>query len=362
MSTKPFLRTVARKNRSVIPIVILTVIILTSCAEAKSYEWNKEAHYPLIGISTNLPQGAKPDRLGYEILDTRKYGVNFIYLSFKWSEVDAAAAAKPNLNNYRKFLEALSPYGFKFLITIQTIDTNNKTLPADLMNVPFDSPEMISRFDTLLDELVKIAPDNVKWVSLGNEVDVYLRQHPNEISPFMKLMRHATITLHRLKPKLQVGVTCTYSGASEDPSLFDQINQYSDFISLTYYPLNPDFTVRPISVIPVDFQNMARLAGRKRIILQEAGYPASPLLNSSEVKQAEFVNSIFTCAKKYSRQFIGVNFFLLYDFGDTITNSLLKYYRVPDPRFRAYLATLGLHKADGAARKAWLRFKKGYSG
>ena len=360
MSAKSFPRTVTGTHRPLISLFILAVILLASGCEAKSYESTKVSHYPLIGVSTNLPEGAKPDRLGYEILDTRKYGVNFIYLSFKWSDVNNAAE-KPNLDNYRKFLGALSPYGFQFLITIQTIDTNNKTLPTDLMNVPFDSPEMISRFDTLLNALVKIAPDNVKWVSLGNEVDVYLRQHPDEINPFMKLMHHATNTLHRLMPKLQVGVTCTDSGASEDPSLFDEINQYSDFISLTYYPLNSDFTVRPVSMIPADFQNMARLAGRKRIILQEAGYPASPLLNSSEEKQAEFVNSIFTCAKKYRRQLIGVNFFLLYDFGDTLTQGLLKYYRVPDPRFRAYLATLGLHRADGAPRKAWLRFKKGYS-
>ncbi len=361
MSIKIFLKSKTDKNGSLIPLSILAVILLASCGGAKSYARNKETHYPLIGVSTNLPEGAKPDLLGYEILDTRKCGVNFIYLSFKWSDVEAVAA-KPNLDNYRRFLEALSPYGFKFLITIQTIDTNNKTLPADLMNVPFDSPEMISRFDTLLNDLVKIVPDNVKWVSLGNEVDVYLRQHPYEISPFMRFMRQATNTMHRLNSKLQVGVTCTYSGASADPSLFDQINRYSDFVSLTYYPLNPDFTVRPISDIPNDFRNMTKLAGKKRIILQEAGYPASPLLHSSDEKQAEFVNSIFTCAKRYTSEFIGVNFFLLYDFGDTLTNSLLKYYRIPDPRFRAYLATLGLHKADGAPRKAWLRFKKGYSG
>lgn len=348
---------IRRQFTTILSIVILARILICANSDVPPIT----APYPLIGVSTNLPEGASADRLGYEILDTHHYGVNFIYLSFKWSDVESIAG-KPDLDNYRKFLEALSPYGFQFLITIQTIDTNNKTLPADLMNVPFDSSEMLSRFDMLLSDLVKIAPTNVKWINLGNEVDVYLHQHPNEINPYMKLIRHATNTLHHLNPKLKVGVTCTYSGVSGDRSLFDRINRYSDFISLTYYPLNPDFTVRPIADIPDDFHKMVAMAGKKRIILQEAGYPAAKLLNSSEEKQEEFVNSIFTCAKRYSRQIIGVNFFLLYDFGDKITNGLLKYYRLPDPRFQAYLATLGLHKADGTPRKAWLRFKKGYSG
>ena len=40
-----------------------------------------------------------------------------------------------------------------------------------------------------------------------------------------------------------------------------------------------------------------------------------------------------------------------------LTTNLVGYYGLKEPRFRAFLATLGLRKADGTPRKAWMRFQ-----
>jgi hypothetical protein len=290
-----------------------------------------------------------------DLQDLKKAGLGFQYISAKWSELEPA----PGMIDLKKLedgIRGLSGLGFDLAITIQALDTNNRTLPADLMEKPFDSAELRTRWDALLRAIaVRLSP-KVRWVMLGNEVDVYLAQHGAELEPYAGFVDWGRTLLREPRPGLAVGVTCTYAGARARQDHLRRLNRDTDFVALTYYPLKPDFSVEPVSVVPRDIGNMVEMAGRKPLLIQETGYPADPLLGSSETQQAAFVEALFDAVKAHPGRIAAVNYFLLVDFNDQLVETFLKYYRVPNSKFRAYLATLGLRKQDGTPRKSEAAF------
>ncbi|MGH8402013.1 MAG: hypothetical protein ACRESO_01210, partial [Gammaproteobacteria bacterium] len=60
------------------------------------------------------------------------------------------------------------------------------------------------------------------------------------------------------------------------------LNQYSDVLEVTYYPLNPDCSPESLTVISTDFNPLTSLYPGRSIYLLEAGYPSSTNCGSSE--------------------------------------------------------------------------------
>jgi len=311
---------------------------------------------PLIGLTVNIPQGGDATDIYAAVMTARTSGVRLICASAKWSELEP----KPGVYNFKSIddsLNGLPTLGFRIAYTIKTLDTNTKAFPADLQDKPFDSPEVRHRFDALIDHLAPKLTDAVINVNLGNEADGYLSTHRDELEGYAGFVEEGRAHLHAIKPDIPVGVTTMFNGLKDNSGIIQRLNRVMDVVTMTYYPLTVDFYVRPVTDVPADFDAMVAAAGSKPLLLQEVGYPADPSLGSSEEKQAAFVDAVFDALEKHKDKIGFINFFLMYDFDDKLLDTLTAYYGLPDPRFRAYLATLGLRKADGTPRQAWLRFE-----
>ncbi len=317
---------------------------------------------PLVGLSVSPPEGATGTQA---FLDTfrlaRGAGVRFLFLSHTWGGDLEKAPGVLDLKPLADEVQNLPLLGFDaFSVTIQTLDTTNRTLPPDLQTRAWDDPVLLARWDVFVDALAGILaaiPGRVGWLSLGNEADVYLGGHREELEAYARFIERGRIRLRARFPALPVGVTTTHDGLRDRPDLFRRLNRATDVVFLTYYPLGPNFGVRPVSGVPADFARMVRAAGNKPLLLQEAGFPADPLLNSSEEKQAAFVDAVFDQTAKYRAKIGFVNFFLLHDFGRALVDGFVGYYGLPNnARFRAFLATLGLRRANGTPRRTWGRF------
>jgi hypothetical protein len=122
---------------------------------------------------------------------------------------------------------------------------------------------------------------------------------------------------------------------------------------LTYYPLNADFSVREPQVVHEDFAKLVELFPSKPIYILEAGYPSSPLLGSSEAKQADFVQEIFKAWDTYIGHIKLLDFLWLHDIPPAVVEELGDYYGLRDETFLAYLATLGLRTFEGQDKEAF---------
>jgi exo-beta-1,3-glucanase (GH17 family) len=198
---------------------------------------------------------------------------------------------------------------------------------------------------------------NEKYLSIGNEVDVYLQAHPDEWLAYTGFYQDAVQHVHAQMPGLSVGVTTTFEGYSVTSAAdVRTLNSSSDVVILTYYPLQDGAQVRAATAPGADLPLMVSLAGDKPVVLQEAGYPSGALNGSSETSQAEFVSNLLQAWHAAGGRIPFLSYFLLYDFDQPTCDAFGVYYGVADPAFLSFLCTLGLRTADGTEKPAWAAF------
>jgi hypothetical protein len=288
--------------------------------------------------------------------------------TYKWSELE------PTRGNYdaQKFSDLASAianaqsHNMTVFLGIQLINTTNRELPSDIATLPFNDPAVIAQFRLLINRILTAYPGKITYLSIGNEVDAYLRAHPTEWAQYKVLYNNAVQYAHTLDANVKVGVTGTADGALiTSPVQLTDLNALSDVIILTYYPITSTVqgttvtvTADSPSVVASDFPMMLNFAGSKPLVLQEVGYPASATNGSSEAMQSQFVSNVFSAWKTSNGKIPFLNYFLLHDFTQQMCDDFGVYYGLPNvTSFNTFLCSLGLRKDDGTPRAAWNTFK-----
>lgn len=250
-------------------------------------------------------------------------------------------------------------HGMVQYIGIQLINTTVLEVPAGLERLPFDDVTMQIRFKALLDRVVTPNRGRIRYLSIGNEVDAYLRTHPADWPRYKAFFARMAAYARSLDPALQVGVTGTADGAlSQSTAELRDLDAAADVVILTYYPLGfstqGKVTVRDPAVVAGDFAAMLAFAAAKPLVLQEVGYPAAASTGSSPARQARFFSNVFAAWRENSGRMPFVNLFLLHDFTSRMCTDFARYYGASgSANFSDFLCTLGLREANGTPRPAW---------
>lgn len=243
----------------------------------------------------------------------------------------------------------------KLLVGLQAINTVPRDVPSDLASAAWDSTAMRGRFKALLDQLAPGLQGKVTYLSIGNEVDVYLA-NTGEWAAYKVFLDDVAAYARTKWPGVKVGTTLTFGGAKAYPAEAAQLTSACDVLIFTYYPLGARFVPLPATSPATDLPAMVALAGDRPVVVQEFGYPAdAATLGSSEKAQADFIRSGFsTWAAIDASKMPFLNVFLLHDFDEATVNTFATYYGLPsNPNFKAYLGSLGLRKNDGTPKEAW---------
>jgi hypothetical protein len=281
-------------------------------------------------------------------------GARSMVVTYTWSALELQPGVYA-LQDLRNAIQAARDAQQRIYVGVQAINTSRREVPADLASLPFDAAAMQARFRALLDQIVPLFDGRVAYLSIGNEVDVFLGTDSAAWASYQRFYDSAAAYARLRDPSLKVGVTAS-SAAIEGPaaSLLASLNRSSDFIALTYYPLNADFTVRPPSTVTADLQKMLAFSAAKPLVLQEVGYPAAPLLGSSGTAQAAFVRNVFSAWHDAQGRIPLLNFFLMHDVAPAQCDAWGQYYGLANSaNFKAYVCSLGLRSADGAPKPAW---------
>ncbi len=331
-------------------VLIVTLWLLQSEIAAA------QARYlPLVGIEnsdagTTYSYGAE----GWEqnLQKLVKLGQGLMIANLDWG----ASETKPGHYDLQQLdlpLEVAQKAHLPVLLLLHTITTTVRALPQDIKDKKLNAPEVTSRFKSFLNHVVPRFKGRVRWIMVGNEVDIYCSLHPDEILCFDQFYDLAYKEIHRLVPDVKVGLTFSASGIQENPKVFEALSARGDVNCLTYYPLRSDFTVEEPSVVDRDFARMASISKQRKFILSEIGYPSARSLGSSELKQAEFYSNVFRALKKYREHILAASFLHQFEWSDETCNSLAGQYGIQGNNFRDYLCSLGLFNRDNHPKKAW---------
>ena len=291
-------------------------------------------------------------------LAAQKAGMDVVPLTFYWSDLENSQGFTSDLlavaNSY------YSENNMPVSLNISPIAALNKSFPGDLAGLSFGDDLVITRFKALLDMVHNNLPDAViNNLLLGNEVDLYLNNHESEWPEFKNFYSQALTHAKSLWGNdLKVGVEITFStltGIAKENTR--TLNEHSDFIAFTYYPLNADFTMQEPSVVFDDIRQVVDLYPDKLLFLEECGYASGEICNSSLAKQEQFVENMFDVWDEYPYQIVFIGFLWLNDLSEETASVYVDLYGMKghphELSFKEYLRTTGLRTYNGEPKPAF---------
>ncbi|MBN4079306.1 hypothetical protein JYT26_01570 [Beggiatoa alba] len=295
-------------------------------------------------------------------------GVREVSVSLDWSLLEPSVGSYDN--EFPSIIDAFYPIQTgDITLVLRPLDTSGPSLPTELVGLTYDDPAVILAFDNFLtnlhDQLSTLnASGKLKWIHIGNEIDAYLGSDATRWAQWQIFFQAAKAKVGSLwGTGVEVSSIIQFSVLTDTNKLALYSNLLPDLDNavLTYYPLNSDFTVRPVSTVATDFTLMVNAIPGKTILLQECGYPSSSVNNSSEIQQADFVSAVFVAWDNNINRIRFIDLSWQYDVSSsTLDQWVIDFGMTGNPNeaaFRTYLGTLGLSNFDSTEKTALQRLR-----
>lgn len=340
---------------------LLFIVIILTAINCKNEELNNVE-------CSSIVQERNSRTIAYDILDLTEngdFGLNFtiasaqlkgefIQLLQPWSAFENSTESVYDgeaIQLYGQLNSFANSSGAKLSLIITPIDIPGRFLPAYLGNKKLNDPLVIESFNNLIDRLFNpidgiVNPDNIIALSVGNEIDQYNwaanNDQPSEYKDFLQ-----AIKLKINSYNIPLHFTGTLYGMTQSANTWIELVDVVDKLSITYYPINSDFTVKSPDVVNADFNSFFSTFNDKQIFIQEIGYPSSTTLNSNESKQAEFFCNFFNTWDLYTDQVSHVSILRLNDVSLASAQATAENYGIPNNvNFIEYIRTLGIRTWD----------------
>ncbi len=304
------------------------------------------------------------------VLAARQGGVRASHTYFTWGDIETA----PGEYDWRVpdlLVDVLVLEGIRMSVVIDFIHTSVPgKVPADLEGLAFDDPRYIERASAFSVAVAEHFGDSLDYLMLGNEINIYLAQHPEQVAPFLSAYQAMRQAVHAAQPELPVGTVLAFHElmSAGDYGLIQQFS-VGDFLAYTYYPHAPGFRYDgPTDGFGAVLDAMIDQSGDTPFIVVENGWATSELLGSSEASQAEYIRNSFEAIAERRGS---IERLIWYGFHDgereLCERGGLSFFEEGfDPGslgeswepFVEYLCTLGLRNFDGSPKLGWQTFQE----
>jgi hypothetical protein len=332
------------------------ILLAALVASAGPLEKSKPLAPPALGLAAELEKDLPAETERKLMGQLRATGVSVFALPVAWPAAEPSPG-KFNVTSVIRAARLLRQSGASVHLDLPLVVGREKTVPADLAQVPFDDSKLSIRLGQLLDALTPALLDS-STLSLGYEADVYFYDKQEELKAYRLLLDGAVTFLQKKVPDLAVGVTTLAPTESPAPVVAAMIHQRSPVLFYVYAPFerNRPFVHRPPSAIEEDWKQLLRVARGRPIAFPEVSYSSSPQNESSPEKQAEFV-------RRLRRLVAGTD-------GRSLLFARYVSWRDPKPdpeessnnsevrRGAAFFAHRGLQTWKGEAKPAWREWLK----
>lgn len=269
-----------------------------------------------IELALHLVEAGKLAPLSAEAAaKARSLGAGGATMLRRWDEVDYLLAPLP-------------PYlsrdpGFDTLFALAPIFTTNHYIPKPVLQqypdavtaggafAQVDFLKLVQAFRVGLLQLSSIPGfrERVRYLSIGNEVDVYFRdvvfkklpaaEAGKVLGSYIEFCKQVISKIRKTLPNTKIGVCMTHRAASEAAdggawaSTWHAMADLSDVVIVTYYAV--DQALKPVSPAQykATFDKLLKFAGAhgKPLVLQEVGMPTYGTAFAQA--QADFVDYVF---------------------------------------------------------------------
>lgn len=308
----------------------------------------------LVGITPTpaSPNGAPTPATELEAhLTSIAAGSRAAVITLSWDADLAAEIAA--LSKEATFYAA---HGGRVLVSLPVVDRSVDHRPASAAGSAWSAPATIDAVKATIDALFAATGDEVRYLTLGRDADVYLAAHPDDRPGFAAFAKEAAAyaKAHPDAPKeLGVGVAFTTAAPKQEPTFQDLVAS-QDVIGFSYFPGLGTFEPGASSDVAATVTQIADVAGDMPIVLQAAGLATDPAAGGGEDAQQKFFATLFGAVAARRRSFALVNVVELFDAPDDACLAWAEEQGdAPEGPLAAYACSLGLFEDDGTPRPAW---------
>ncbi|MDQ2682623.1 MAG: hypothetical protein M3Y37_03760 [Chloroflexota bacterium] len=297
-------------------------------------------------------------------------GMDVARVMVAWSEIEAV----PGVFDFAPLDAQLArvPAGTRLFLTLAAADVDHYPMPPDLVftraapEYPLDTPLVIYRYLTLLDELLPrlVADYGLFALSVANEPDNFLDDAPQEEIPQLVGFTDAVAAhVEERYPGLTVTVTLSGPGIQFEPGTAAALMAPLETVAFNWSCIDlATFTARGPETIPADIALMLEAAAGREILLQEvscpSGYADRPsLVGATRESQAAWFAAFFV-AIAAEPQFRAAFVLDLVDWpadlaAETSAFMLVSGFEEYAARYQEHLETWGLLTTDLHPKPAW---------
>lgn len=314
---------------------------------------------------------ATADSMAARWNDAINAGMSVSRLQIDWPELEPSPNSYDQAGFEQRLFE-MKTQGLQPFLLISAYDSDGPVVPDDLAGLDFDDPELIQRFNNLMDWVIPMLVEYGGFlISISNEPDNSFGEVPGLNNQILEFLINVKEHIHQINDEMAVTVTFAEGSLDEDKPGITAILAACDVASWNFYGAksnfnNPDpyyYVAQTESEIKSDIQRMLDVSGEKMIVIQELGmFSGNTTLNSSQEIQRKFFEVFFSEMKNQERMRAAFNFQLV-DWSPEVTqifNEMLEDEGLPKEfidQFAESLETIGLiNYNDGMRKSAWDEF------
>jgi beta-glucosidase/6-phospho-beta-glucosidase/beta-galactosidase len=344
-------------------IFLLALSLLAGCGEQDAGDVREPAHTLTTG---KLGMWINPKQADMKYYDealelAREAEIQIAHLYVQWGLVEKSSGDYDwEIPDY--ILGKFKKYGFEAVVVIPVIFTTKlDEMPSDIQFKSFSDPEFVERFVQFTRTLMDRYSDTIKYLVIGNEIDIYLIEHPETASDFRQLVK-AVAEAHEVVVGTEYAI---HSIVQNNSQSIAKEALAGDIVFFTLYPTEDIFS---FGGSPQDvekyFDAMIDVAGKKKIAVVETSWSSSHLLESSEETQAAYVKEIFRILKKNTSKIEFLMWLNLHDSTEEECRKAVEFFLVGVDdevlkneeymaRFSDFMCFMGLRRTDGTPKPAW---------
>lgn len=329
-----------------IAVVVFNTAIYGQCPKTK------------YGIVPVWPQGwTLADKENwYQTMSDK--GMGYLHSIYTWVELDQVIN-NGQLNAHIDYIQHLKDdYNFSFHLLLRNPSITYNAVPTAYQGMTFEDTVFTNAFYDFSISMIDSFANVLDYLTIGGESDHYFELHPSEMDEYVNVLSNIADYVHTNYSHIKFATTLTlYHGVLDNDTLWQSTKGFSDMLSVTYWPLEQDFTVlsTAISDMPQVISDLINAADGKPIIIKEAGLPSSTLSNSSELLQAQFVEELIRNTVNINQiEIVGWDF--LADYNQAAIDYWVNFQQIYSPEFRTYIGSLGLLDTLGNAKPAYTSY------
>lgn len=295
--------------------------------------------------------GASPADVLAAELTTFGAGVRAAVVVLPWDVIpvgeDAALAKKTAL---------YADHGKRVVLNVAVVDRLVDHRPSSLAGKAWSSPEVVAAMEATLDTLFASSGPEVRYITLGRDVDVYLAAHPEERSAFVSFTKQVFAYAHDhagAPEDLSVGAAFSPAAPKEEPT-FGNLLDLGGVVAFSYFPGITTFAPGSEPGAALVVSQLADAAAGTPIVLQAVGLASDEEAGGSEDQQQAFLATLFGAIGASRKSFALVNVVELFDAPASSCSAwAIAQGGEGDGKLAAYACSLGAFRADGTPKLAW---------